>query len=291
MEEPKRRFGDRRDGRRIRGLDPMHIFMPYLLPNRADCEAFISEQIDLTEMMRYLEEKNAANPDEQYTFFHVIAAAMVRTLALRPRMNRFIAGRRIYERDRISVAFVAKKKFSDDGHESLIFLDFGKDATLETVHNRILEEVGGARRGKVDNSTNFMGILGKLPRFLLRFVMWLLRTLDFYGKAPYFLIKEDPDFASVFISNLGSIKLNAAYHHLNNWGTNSVFVVIGERHKAPVYDETGHAQIRDVLDIGITLDERIADGYYYAKTIKLLKRLLQDPSLLERPVEELSADE
>ena len=95
----------------------------------------------------------------------------------------------------------------------------------------------------------------------------------------------------MFISNLGSIKLNAAYHHLNNWGTNSVFVVIGERHKAPVYDETGHAQIRDVLDIGITLDERIADGYYYAKTIKLLKRLLQDPSLLERPVEELSADE
>lgn len=291
VEERKRRFGDRRDGRRIRGLDPMHVFVPYLMPNRADCEAFISEQIDLTNMLQYLEKKNAAGLENKYTFFHVIAAAMVRTLALRPRMNRFIAGRRMYERDRISIAFVAKKQFSDDGHESLLFLDFGKDATIDTVHNRIMEEVTSARSGKIDNSTNFMGILGKLPRFLLSFVMWILRTLDFYGKAPYFLVKEDPDFASVFISNLGSIKLNAAYHHLNNWGTNSVFVVIGERHKAPVYSADGAAEIRDVLNIGITLDERIADGYYYAKTVKLLKRLLQDPSLLERPIEELSEDE
>lgn len=290
MEKAKRRFGDRRDGRRIRGLDPMHVFVPYLLPNRADCEAFIQERIDITNMLRYLEAKNAEAPTYKYTFFHVIAAAMVRTLALRPRMNRFIAGKRIYERDRISLAFVAKKQFSDDGHESLLFLDFGKDATIDVVHNRIMEEVTSARGGKIDNSTNFMGILGKLPRFLLCFVMWLLRTLDYYGKAPQFLIKEDPDFASVYISNLGSIKLNAAYHHLNNWGTNSVFVVIGEKHRAPVYDADGNAEIRDVIDIGITLDERIADGYYYAKTIKLLKRLLQEPALLEKPVEELSED-
>ena len=99
---------------------------------------------------------------------------------------------------------------------------------------------------------------------------------------PDFLIKEDPNQASVFITNLGSIGLHAGYHHLTNWGTNSIFVVIGEKHMAPFYQEDGSVEMREVIDLGVTLDERIADGYYYSKTIKLLKHLLTHPELLDQ---------
>ncbi|MEG1560136.1 MAG: 2-oxo acid dehydrogenase subunit E2 [Clostridia bacterium] len=288
MEKPKRkRYGDRRDGERLCGLDPLHIFVPYLMPNRCDCEAYITEQIDLTNLIAYLEKKNANNSDFKYTMFHVFAAAMLKTIVLRPKMNRFIQGKRLYMRNELSLAFVAKKKFQDDEHEALLYLRFDENATIDIVHDRIKKEVTETRRGHEDNSTHYMGILGKLPRWLLSLVMWWLRYMDFHGgRAPFELVKDDPDFASVYISNLGSIKLNAAYHHLNNWGTNSVFAVIGEKHKTPYFDDDGNATMREALNFSITLDERIADGYYYAKTFKLLKCLLQNPELLEAPAKE-----
>lgn len=286
MGEPKRRFGDRRDGRWLRNEDPLHAFVPYLLPNRADAEAFISEQIDLTNILNYLEKKNAANPQYKYTLFHVICAAMVKTITLRPKMNRFIAGRRIYQRNDISLSFVAKKQFTDNGEEGLLFLKFDEDTTIDSLHDRIWAEVSQVRKGKTDNSTDVMGVLAKLPRRILAIIMGILRMLDYYGKVPYDLIKEDPNYSTVMLSNLGSIKLNAGYHHLNNWGNNSIFVVIGEKHKTPDYDDAGNVTMRDCLNLGITLDERIADGYYYSKTIKLLKHLLQNPELLELPAKE-----
>ena len=114
----------------------------------------------------------------------------------------------------------------------------------------------------------------------------LIRFLDYFGRVPYPIVKEEPNYSSIFLSNLGSIKLNAAYHHLNNFGTNSLFVVIGEKMIKPWFDEEGNITMRDTLQIGITLDERIADGYYYAKSIKLFKHLLEHPELLELPANE-----
>ena len=131
-----------------------------------------------------------------------------------------------------------------------------------------------------------MAMLLKLPRFVLRLVMKILFFLDYRGIVPYSLVKTDPNYSSIFINNLGSIKLNAAYHHLNNWGTNSLFVVIGKKFQAPVFDETGFQGMREMLKLGITLDERIADGYYYSRAIQLAKHLLEHPELLEKPASE-----
>ena len=130
-----------------------------------------------------------------------------------------------------------------------------------------------------------MDKLLKLPRWVLRFVMKILFSLDKKGKVPYDLIKDDPNYSSIFLTNLGSIDLSCGYHHLSNWGTCSSFVVIGKRHLAPECHEDGSVTVRPVLNIGITLDERIADGYYYSKTMKLVKYLLQNPELLELPAE------
>lgn len=287
MSEQKRRWGDRRDGVWLRDLDALHQITPYIMPNRADNEAFIKEQIDLTALNRYLAEKNAAEPDFKYTFFHVIVAALVKTVTLRPRMNRFVQGRRIYQRNELTAAFVVKKQFTDSAHEALAFLSFDENDTVDTIHGKIRDVVRVNRAaGSVDKTTGSMDLLSRIPRPILRFVMWILHRLDFYGLVPKGLVETDPDFATIFLSNLGSIRLNAAYHHLNNWGTNSFFVTIGEKHMAPFYDAQGNVEMREVLDLGLTLDERIADGYYYAKTVKLAKYLLQHPEELERPCKE-----
>ena len=113
--------------------------------------------------------------------------------------------------------------------------------------------------------------------------MWILHKLDFYGRAPYDLVKTDPNYATCFVTNLGSIKLKSGYHHLSNWGTNSIFVVVGEKKLSPFYDEKGNVTMKETIDLGLTLDERLADGYYYSKTVKLVKYLLENPHLLELP--------
>ncbi|HMM32187.1 MAG TPA: 2-oxo acid dehydrogenase subunit E2 [Clostridia bacterium] len=286
MEARKRRFGDRKDGYWLRDLDALHAFTPYLMPNRTENEAFIQEQIDLTNILAYLEKKNAQQPEYKYTIFHIITAALAKTLTLRPRMNRFVKGNRMYERNELTFAFVVKKQFADEAHEALAFLSFDENCTVDTVHDKIMNEIYSCRSEKLDNSTASMDVLTKLPRFVLRILIGILNLLDYYGKVPNSLIKADPNYASVFMSNLGSIGLKAGYHHLNNWGTNSIFVTIGEKAMRPVYDAQGNEEIRPVLELGLTLDERIADGYYYAKTVKLVKHLLQNPELLERPAHE-----
>lgn len=281
MAETKRRWGDRIDATLVRDNDPLHFFMPYLYPNRADNEAFISEQVDLTAVEAYLAKKNAGLTTDKYTLMHVIAAALVRTITLRPKMNRFIKGHRLYQRNDLSLSFVVKKQFADEGKEALAFLKFGPETTMDSLHAAIMEEIHTCRSDVVDNSTAGMDKFTKLPRWLMRIAMQGLFLLDYYGRAPQSLVKADPNYATVLMSNLGSIKLNAGYHHLSNWGTCSIFLVIGKKHVAPVFNEDGTYEMRTVLELGITLDERLADGYYYSKSIQLFKHLLQHPELLE----------
>ncbi len=279
-----RKWGDRRDGVRVRGLDAMHVFMPYLLPNRTDNEAFINEQVDLSALNAFLEKKNAENPDYKYTIFHAVTAALAKTIYQRPKLNRFISGRRLYERNEILLAFVAKRIFSDDGDEALLLVNCDENTTIDSLHDTICRRVSKSRKeGSVDDTTKIMNALAGLPRFLLRFIVGILNVLEYYGWLPAFLRYADPYHSTVFISNLGSIKLNAAYHHLTNWGTNSLFVVVGEKHMETVVSPDGSIKATEVLPFGITLDERIADGYYYAKSIKLLKHLLTHPHLLDLP--------
>ena len=255
---------NRRDGIRVPETDPMHAVMPYMLPNRADNEAFISEEIDLSAINKYLEQKNAANPEYKYTFFHVICAAIAKIFYHRPYMNRFYAGYRLYDRKEITLAFVVKRQFDDKSDEVLSIVKVDKEsdeAPIEQIHTKIQKIVFGVRKeNKTDGATDTMAILTKLPRPILKLVVKILNALDYRGHYPKSLEKVDPYFASVFLSNLGSIKMNAGYHHLANRGTNSVFVVIGEKKNTPIFKEDGSFEMREMLPLGLTIDERIADG-------------------------------
>ncbi|MBP3480328.1 MAG: 2-oxo acid dehydrogenase subunit E2 [Clostridia bacterium] len=282
----KRRWGDRKDGRLIRDIDSMHFIMPIIYPNRCDNEAFISERIDLTAAERFLEEKNAANPEYKYTFFQLIVTALIKTVTLRPKMNRFIANKNIYQRNEVSASFVIKKQFEDESKEGLAFIHATDNTTLDEVHGEIYRQVTSCRGGKQDSTSDAMDMFKRMPRFLSKALINIICILDRHGKVPRSLIETDPYYSSIVLTNLGSIGMHSGYHHLTNWGTNSLFAAIGEKKERPFYDDDGTAHMRQSVDIGITIDERLADGYYYSKTVKLLKYLLENPKLLDRPAGE-----
>ncbi|MCQ2456448.1 MAG: 2-oxo acid dehydrogenase subunit E2 [Clostridia bacterium] len=276
----KRRFGDRKDAALVRDIDGMHFIMPLIYPNRCDNEAFISERIDLTKLNEYLEKKNAGSPEYKYNIFQVIVTSVLKTIMLRPKMNRFIANKNLYQRNDVTASFVVKKVFSDDGGEGLAVVKAEENSTIDTIHNEIFRQVSTARNGS-GSTEDSMDFFNKMPRFLGKLIVKFICVLDRHGKVPQSLIAEDPYYQSVVLTNLGSIKLHSGYHHLTNWGTNSVFVIVGERKVRPFWDENGNMTMRDSIDIGLTVDERIGDGYYFSGTVRLLKKLIENPELLE----------
>ena len=283
MKQEKRRFGDRKDGTLIRDLDGMHFITPLIYPNRCDNEAYISERIDLGPVNAFLAQKNAQPSDFPYTLFHVILAALVKTVTLRPKLNRFIANKNFYQRREISAAFVVKKLFSDDAGEALAVVHATDESTRTSLHEDIFRQISSCRSDKVDASTDNMNLFNRMPRFLGKFIVWILTRLDIHGWIPASIIETDPYYCTMVLSNLGSIRLRSGYHHLTNWGTCSLFCIIGEKKMTPVFQPDGTYEMRETLDLGLTIDERLADGYYYSKSIRLLKHLLEHPELLELP--------
>ena len=281
----EKRFGDRRDATLLRNTDAMHFIMGIIYPHRADNEAYIAERVNLEPIKAYLAGKNVEGIPFKYTFFHVILTALVKTVTLRPKLNRFYANENYYQRNKITAGFVIKKEFSDGSEEAVALLEAKPDATIDTIHQEIYQRVHATRNEQKKNTTdNSMDILNKLPRFLSKAAIRFIRWLDRHGWCPDVLIGDDPNYSSVFLSNLGSIKLRSGYHHLTNWGTCSLFCVIGEKKWTPLYDAHGLVEMRETVDLGLTVDERIADGYYYSKSIRLFKYLLEHPALLEQPM-------
>lgn len=286
MEKQKKRRGDRRDGRLLRELDSLHFITGIIYPNRCDNEAYISLRVDLTAMNEYLARLNETETEFPYTMFHIVVAALIKTITLRPKLNRFIVNSNFYQRNEVSASFVVKKQFSDKGAEALAFLHSREDFCLQDVHQYIRSQVTECRSEKVDSSTENMDILNKLPRWLGKAAVKFIMFLDKHGWVPQDMIATDPYYSSVVLSNLGSIKLKCGYHHLTNWGTCSLFCIIGEKALRPSFDDQGQAAMRETLDLGLTIDERLADGYYYSKSVRLLKYLLEHPWELEKPMKE-----
>ena len=289
----KRRWGDRRDGRWVRDVPGLQTIMAHMLPNRTDCECYMQDSFDVTDLLPYLEKKNASHPDYKTTVFHALLMSAARMVRERPKMNRFIQGRRMYERYEISLAFVAKRRFNDNGEEALMFFVPEDDETLDSLSARIVGKVAETRKSasSTDGIDAMIDGFAKIPRLLLMVILRIIRWLDFWGLNPKVLTDGDPNYSTLFLSNLGSIKAPAVYHHLNNYGTNSIMVTVGTIRKEERIMPDGSRQIRDVVDIGATLDERIADGFYFARSLKLVKYMFAHPELLDRPLSEPSGYE
>lgn len=277
---------DRPDGKYIKDITGIQALMMNIYPNRTESEVYLSDKIDATELMKYLEKKNAEHPDYKTTLFHCALTALTRMVKERPYLNRFIQGRRMYQRYEISLSFVAKRFFKDGAEEALMVLTPSDEDTLDSISRQIVGDVNQMRKNpaKKTGSDAVIDNLAKLPRPLLMLVSKLIRILDFWGHLPHFVWETDVNYSTILASNLGSIKCPSVYHHLNNYGTNSIMVTIGTLHKEQVLMPDGSVEVRDMIDIGATLDERIADGFYFARSLKLIKYIFANPELLDRPI-------
>ncbi|MBK5253664.1 MAG: 2-oxo acid dehydrogenase subunit E2 [Peptostreptococcaceae bacterium] len=289
----KRRWGDRRDGVRVRCEDRLHVLTPYLLPNRCDNEVFVMEKIDMAASNNYLKKKNAENPEYKYTIFQIVVTAAMKTFMLRPRLNRFIMGKRLYQRNVFSAGFPVKKAFEDNGELGLAYLEFEENSNLDWFNNELHDIVYEERHTEsIDRGTNVVNWFTNLPRPILTFLIKSMYVSNYFGIAPDSITKEDVCSTTCIFSNLGSIGLQAGYHHLYSWGTNSNFVMIGEKKESYYLDKNGDIKQHETLEFGYTADDRITDGYYFSESLKLFKYLLEHPTELEKPlIEEVDYDE
>ena len=285
----KRKFGDRRDGRRVKAPS-LQTIMAYILPKRTECEVCCQDKFDVTELMKYIEKKNLSHPEYKTTIFHCFVTAIARLIKERPLMNRFIQGYRMYERFEISISFLAKRRFADGAEEALMFFIPEDDDTIDSISHRIYGDVRETRNSEhaTGGIDEVIDKFAALPRFLLIIIVRIIRWLDFWGKNPKALTDGDTNYSTCLMSNLGSIQCPSVYHHLNNYGTNSFMVTIGTLHKEEILMGDGTKQIRDVVDFAATLDERIADGFYFAKSLRLVKYIFKHPELLDKPLGEPS---
>ena len=184
MNDTKRHIGDRRDGTLLRDIDSMHIIMPMIYPNRCDNEAFISERIDLTNVDAYIAKRNAENPVFKFTLFHLIVAAILKVIVLRPKLNRFIANKNLYQRKELSASFVIKKQFNDASEEGMAFIRANGDSTLDTLREDLYKQITHVKKGGTDSTMDAMEFLKKLPRFVVKFFIALMRWCDRHGIVP-----------------------------------------------------------------------------------------------------------
>ncbi|MBQ2898073.1 MAG: 2-oxo acid dehydrogenase subunit E2 [Clostridia bacterium] len=282
-----KKWGDRYDAKRVRDIDGLHFYMAYLMPKRTDAEVYINEKLDITELLKYIEEKNASGI-RKVTMFHCMIAAVARTIKMRPLLNRYISGKHYYDRNEISMGFTIKKKFTDHAEETLMIYKPKNEENLVAITDRLTPKVKEAKK-ESDNGQNvddILNIVKKLPKPIMHIFMAVMRFMDNNGLMPKSFSSVDTNYCTVLLSNLGSIKCDAVYHHLNNFGTNGIVITIGEIHKEVMLDENNNPVIRDVVNIGATLDERIADGFYFARSLKLIKHLFKNPYLLDKTLGE-----
>jgi hypothetical protein len=275
----------RYEGELIKGESSERRFMPFLMRGRNESIVLYEQAIDVTNVLAYLERANAGLPEKKVTFFHVMLCAIVRALALRPKMNRFVVGRRIYQRKWMDFSFAVKKKFHDDANMSVVKMRFEKDDTLATVAQKVQANIQRGRADAETGSEKLMSFFVRMPRPIIHLVMWVLRTLDYFNLLPASMIETDETYCSIFLANLGSVGLEAPFHHLYEWGTVPLFGVIGKIAKEPVVDDKGQVVARDLVHIKWSFDERITDGFYCARTLDLFREFVAHPERLEAPPE------
>jgi hypothetical protein len=267
----------RSDGDRIKGLSPERRFMPFMMPTRNESAVYHEQQYDIGKTRRWLRDFNRANPPQTATMFHLFLWASSQGLNHHPSMNRFVLGRRIYQRRGVQISFAAKKEFSATAPLVTVKKPFARNepfaAAVVDMTDRIGEGRGSTQR-RVDKELRLALLL---PGLMLRFVLWCLRGLDFLNLLPRSMIESDPMYASLFVANLGSVGLDNTFHHLYEYGTISIFGAMGTQKKAVVVARDGSPEVREVLQIRWTLDERIIDGMYAAEGMRLVQKIMEDP--------------
>lgn len=283
----RRRFGDRPDGRKLRSLPPISRVSPYIMKTRNTSSNFIADTVEITNMERYIRRKR----QEGYRNFgamHVFLAAYVRTVSQRPGINRFVSGQKVFARNNIEIALTIKKDMQLNAPDTCVKAVFEPSATAEEVYETLNAVVMREKeKSALDSSFDSTArLLRFIPGLLLKFTVWLLSLLDYFGLLPKKLLAVSPFHGSLVITSMGSLGIPPIYHHLYDFGNVPVFLAFGAKRSQNELQRDGAVVERRYIDYNVVTDERICDGFYYASALKYIKQLLKNPAVLsERPAE------
>lgn len=290
MKKERRRFGDRYDGKLLKGMDPFYKIIPYIMKSRVDAQVCFDDKVILTKTEDYLRQKRAENINMR--FLHVVCAAIVRTISQKPRLNRFVAGRKLYARNGIFISLAVKKDMSENSPETTVKIEFEPTDTIfdvvEKVNRAIYENQSQAANNETDKTAK---LIMMCPGFIVRAIVKLATWLDNWGKLPKILNRVSPFHTSLFVTDMGSLGVQPVYHHIYNFGTTSIFVAFGIKNKEKIIDRNNNIIERRYIDMKIVVDERICDGYYYAKAFRIFRRYMENPHLLEKAPEKVIEDD
>lgn len=285
----KRKRGDRRDGRRLRTLDPYIAMMPYIMKSKNDANNGFKDTVDISEAERFLRRKRMSGYPG-IGFLHLFIAAYIRVAAQYPAINRFVAGQRVYARHDIEFVMSIKKEMKADAPETSIKVIFDRRDSIGDVYRKLNAEIDKAKNSAATDTDDVAKTFMKLPRLILKFAVFFLGTLDYFGRLPKSLINASPFHGSIIITDLGSIGLPAIYHHLYNFGNIPIFISFGAKRKVLVPKRDGILVERKLLDYTLVLDERICDGFLFSQVFRAFNNILRKPDLLDGPPETVVED-
>ncbi len=284
-------WGDRPDGRRVRTLPPMAQVSPYLMVHRNESSNLFSDSFEISHVDRYIRAKRREGMTS-FGIIHVLLAWYCRALCRYPALNRFLSGQKVYSRgEDVQFCLTVKKEMTADSPDTVIKVHLSPRDTAADVYRKVQAEVDKVKNSPLDSSFDLTaGALNLIPGVVLKFVVWLLKFLDYFGLLPKFLLEISPFHGSIFLTSMGSLGIPPIYHHLYDFGNLPVFGAFGMKRRAIDVLEDGTLVQRKFVDVKFTTDERIVDGFYYAAFFKHYKRLLLHPEVLDKIPEEVLQD-
>ena len=272
----------RKDAHRVEIL-PLVQCMIDLKPTRKENEVYIDRRIDITELVKYIEKQKKKG--NHYTYFHAFLTAIGKVMYNRPKLNRFISNRHMYEHNEVLLSFAAKVSFEDAAEELMLTVPIEEKDTIADISRKTAEKVEKLRHTKEDKkgANNVADMLGRFPNLIRVPIMSTIKLLGKYGFLPESMTSNNIYFSSMIISNLGSIGCGAIYHNLADFGICSSLTTIGNIVNYKRINDDGTEELRKSCSFGVTIDERIADGFYFARSIQMIEYILQHPKMLEEP--------
>lgn len=273
----------RKDGKPLRNIDPMRKLLPYLFKTRNGSIVHAPETLDFDNAREFIKKITRENPELSIGTFEIIMAALVRTLSQYPYLNRFVAGKKLFARNDLSISFIVLRLENGEYKETNAKVYFSKEDTLFDVAKKVNEHIKLCQSGSDKSDDALMRTFTKLPSPIITLAANLAKKFCDWGFLPKSFIKAVPLYSTAYISNLGSIGHDALNHHLYEWGTTSLFVTMGKLKRTNEVNKYGQISTKTSLDIVVTLDERIADGIYLVKALKYFKNLVKHPEKLLVP--------
>lgn len=283
-------FGKRPDGRVIRNLDPMQKIMPYVMKTRTDSMNMYEDTFPCEAWDTYIKEKQLQGIKMSY--MHILIAAIVRLIALRPQLNRFVMNGKIYARPKIWVSFVVHPTLRDESTGTTIKLCFdGTESILEIteIMNAAIEKETTKRVEENGTDKLLRFLMNAIPGPFIKFVINTLMWMDKYSIMPKTIIELSPFHTSFFITNLKSLGINHIYHHTYNFGTTGLFFAMGKEKKIPVI-KGGEIVQEKHMGWGLVSDERFCDGLYFANSLRQMRKIMRNPAVLETKIEKKVED-